>query len=155
MKHIIKNKIAISAAMVAACSILFSFSSANAMDERTELRLGAIEYLSNCASCHGAEAKGDGPVASSLVKKPSDLTIITKEFSGIFPEEHIYSVIDGRKRVNPHGDTDMPVWGDRYDAMTRKASEKIAHPLREQEAQELAFGRISWLVAYIESIQIE
>ena len=36
---------------------------------------GAALYAQDCASCHGAHGKGDGPAASSLKKaKPADLT---------------------------------------------------------------------------------
>jgi mono/diheme cytochrome c family protein len=37
---------------------------------------GRILYSVHCAQCHGAEAKGNGPVAPFLVnKKPADLTL--------------------------------------------------------------------------------
>ncbi len=31
-------------------------------------------YLQQCASCHGKEGRGDGPVAAGLAHKPADLT---------------------------------------------------------------------------------
>lgn len=155
MKPIIKSKITMSAAVIAVCGILFSFSSVNALDNKTQLKLGEIEFLSSCASCHGTDAKGGGPVAAALKTKPSDLTMIAKDFSGIFPEDHLYNVVDGRKIINPHGDTEMPVWGDRYSTLARKAADRIAHPLREEEAQALAFARITLLVEYLKSIQVE
>ena len=149
-----KNKVTMSAAIIVGCGVLFSFSSVNALDNKTQLKLGKMEYLNSCASCHGSDAKGGGPVATAFKIKPSDLTMITKDFSGIFPDEHIYNVIDGRNIINPHGDTDMPVWGDRYATKARNAAEKIAHPLlREQDTEALVFGRITSLVGYLESIQ--
>ncbi len=146
-----------SAAVIAGCGILFGFSSVNALDNKTQLKLGQMEFLNSCAACHGTDAKGGGPVATVLTTKPSDLTMIKKDFSGIFPDEHIYNVIDGRNIINPHGDTDMPVWGDRYATKARNAAEKIGHPLlREQDnAEALVFGRITSLVGYLESIQVE
>jgi cytochrome c1 len=155
MKSINKSKFTFSAAVFAGCSILFSFSSVNALDKKAQLVLGKMEYMSNCASCHGKDAKGGGPVAAVLSIKPSDLTMISKEFSGKFPEDHIYNVIDGRDMINPHGDTDMPVWGDRYMSMAQKEADRIAFPFYEQDAQALAFGRITSLVDYLESIQIK
>jgi len=155
MNPIKKSKITLSAAVFAGCSILFSFSSVNALDKKAQLVLGKMEYMSNCASCHGKDAKGGGPVAAVLSIKPSDLTMISKQFSGKFPEDHIYKVIDGRDMINPHGDTDMPVWGDRYMSMAQKEADRIAFPFYEQDAQALAFGRITSLVDYLESIQVK
>jgi mono/diheme cytochrome c family protein len=155
MNPIKKSKITLSAAVITGCSILFSFSSVNALDKKAQLVLGKMEYMSNCASCHGKDAKGGGPVAAVLSIKPSDLTMISKAFSGKFPEDHVYKVIDGRDMINPHGDTDMPVWGDRYMSMAQKAADRVAFPFYEQDAQALAFGRITSLVDYLESIQVK
>ena len=153
MKPINKSKINFSAVVITGCAILFSFASVNALDTKTQLKLGEMEYLSSCAACHGASAKGDGPVAAAFTIKPSDLTMISKDFSGTFPEDHIYNVIDGRQMINPHGDKNMPVWGDRYASKVHKAADRIAFPLNEQDAQALVYGRIISLVGYLESIQ--
>ena len=155
MKPIIKSKIAMSAAVIAACGILFSFSNANAVDKKAQLKMGEMEYLNNCAACHGKDAKGGGPVAAVLSLKPSDLTLISKSFSGKFPNEHIYKVIDGREMINPHGDTDMPVWGHRYIVMAQKDADTVGYHPRDVDLQAVALGRITSLVGYLESIQAE
>jgi mono/diheme cytochrome c family protein len=31
--------------------------------------IGKIEYQSNCASCHGVGAKGDGPISGEFVRR--------------------------------------------------------------------------------------
>jgi putative copper resistance protein D len=36
---------------------------------------GAALYAGNCAQCHGARARGDGPLAASLTNKPPDLVL--------------------------------------------------------------------------------
>ena len=36
---------------------------------------GAALYAENCAQCHGARARGDGPLAASLTNKPPDLVL--------------------------------------------------------------------------------
>jgi mono/diheme cytochrome c family protein len=41
--------------------------------------IGKIEYQSNCASCHGIGAKGDGPLSTELKKRPTDLTVLAKK----------------------------------------------------------------------------
>lgn len=153
MKPIKKSKITLSAALITACGMLLSFGSVHALDKKMQLQLGKMEYLNNCAACHGADAKGGGPVASALSIKPSDLTVIVKKFEGKFPEEYIYRVIDGRDMINPHGSNDMPVWGQRYTSKAHKEADRIAYPLREGDAQALVFGRITSLVGYLESIQ--
>ena len=33
---------------------------------------GAADFQAYCASCHGPAAKGDGVIATSLVKRPPD-----------------------------------------------------------------------------------
>ena len=152
MKPIKKCKITISTAILAGLGLLFSMASTNALEKAAQLKLGENEYMSNCAACHGADAKGAGPVAAVLSVKPSDLTKISKKFNGQFPEEHVYKVIDGREMMNPHGDTDMPVWGHRYMSMAYQKAGEVPHEL---DAQALAFGRISSLVGYLESIQVE
>ena len=35
---------------------------------------GAKLFAAHCATCHGAEGRGDGPAAQSLTRRPADLT---------------------------------------------------------------------------------
>src|SRR5687767_11954752 len=72
---------------------------------------GAVLYRIHCASCHGVEGKGDGPVAPALRKKPADLTALARRAEGKFPEEKVQSFIDGRTELDAHGGREMPVWG--------------------------------------------
>jgi mono/diheme cytochrome c family protein len=72
---------------------------------------GQYWYSNYCASCHGRDGKGDGPVAKSLSRPPSDLTRLSVANGGTFPSERIAEVIDGRREVGAHGTRDMPVWG--------------------------------------------
>jgi len=153
MKVINKSKITFSAAVIAGCAILFSFASVNALDKKAQLKLGEMEYLSNCASCHGRDAKGGGPVADVLTVKPADLSMISKKFNGEFPKELIYKIIDGRDMIKPHGHSLMPVWGRRFTVMEYKDADAIAYLPDDLETQALVFGRIISLVGYLESIQ--
>lgn len=145
------NKI-VSKSVFALAGLVFALSSAHALHEDALIALGKSEFMNNCAACHGASGKGDGPVAEVLSQKPSDLTVITKKFSGKFPKEHIYRVIDGTKMINPHGDTQMPVWGLRYTAMAHDRAGEVPHDI---DAQALVFGRITALVEYLKSIQAD
>ncbi len=155
MKPINKRKIILSAAVIAGCCILFGFSSVNALDNAAQLKLGEMEYLSNCASCHGKDARGDGPVATVLSTKPTDLTTIAKNLNDEFPKEHVYRIIDGRNMIKPHGNRVMPVWGNHFTVMEYQATDAIAYPLPDIDIQSMVFGRITSLVRYLESIQIK
>jgi mono/diheme cytochrome c family protein len=76
--------------------------------------VGRATFRGYCGSCHGAEAKGDGPVAEYLTIKPADLTGIAERNGGEFPFEQVVKIIDGRERVAGHGSPDMPIWGEAF-----------------------------------------
>ena len=76
--------------------------------------LGRIAFRKYCASCHGLDAKGDGPVAKILKEKPADLTQIALKNGGDFPVRETYQMVDGRTAVGAHGSREMPVWGDEF-----------------------------------------
>lgn len=70
-------------------------------------------YIQYCATCHGVDAKGGGPVAPKLKTSPTDLTTIRKE-DGKFPGVRIRLVIAGEvgeTELTVHGTREMPVWG--------------------------------------------
>ena len=80
---------------------------------------GRALFTTYCATCHGTMGKGDGAFAASLKKRPSDLTQLTKQNGGTFPEERVTRVVDGRDLDPPvHGARDMPVWGDAFSRTT-------------------------------------
>ena len=56
---------------------------------------GAALFAANCASCHGATARGDGVLAQGLDPAPPDLTAITRRAGGVFPRAAVLSQIDG------------------------------------------------------------
>jgi mono/diheme cytochrome c family protein len=74
---------------------------------------GAQVFKTYCASCHGMNGRGDGPVAEQLRKAPPDLTRYTERNGGVFPNERLRQIIDGTG-VGAHGDREMPVWGDAF-----------------------------------------
>ena len=103
--------------------------------------LGKHTYRSYCATCHGAEGKGDGSIAEYLNVKPSDLTVLSKNNGGEFPAERARTIIDGREKVKGHGTGEMPAWGDAFLTISDN----------EQEVAE----KIDQLVHFLESIQVE
>jgi mono/diheme cytochrome c family protein len=105
--------------------------------------VGKILFQSYCISCHGLNAKGDGPAAAALKKKPPDLTHFQQRRNGEFYYVEIARIIDGRTQIDAHGSRTMPTWGKRF-------SEEIGgQPLTE----ELISGNLLALVSYLKSIQ--
>lgn len=80
---------------------------------------GQALYLRYCASCHGESGDGNGPVAASLRRPPSDLRLIVKRHDGRFDEPYVMQIIDGRRVVAEHGTRVMPVWGAVFESEHR------------------------------------
>jgi mono/diheme cytochrome c family protein len=76
--------------------------------------VGSEIFRTYCATCHGVGAKGDGPLAEMLKKRPADLTLFARNNNGVYPAELVGKIIDGRQPVPGHGGKDMPVWGDAF-----------------------------------------
>jgi mono/diheme cytochrome c family protein len=75
---------------------------------------GSGLYSNYCAVCHGNDAKGTGPLADTLKRRPADLTMIARNNKGTFDRDLVRRIIDGRNPVRGHGGGDMPVWGDAF-----------------------------------------
>lgn len=69
-------------------------------------------YQRFCSSCHGAEGRGDGPVAASFKVEVPDLTLIARRAGAEYPRERVVRIIDGRYIIGAHGLRVMPVWGE-------------------------------------------
>lgn len=75
---------------------------------------GKALYAQYCASCHGAEGRGDGPVAKSLTVEVPDLTRYAQRHGAFFDRELVVRVIDGRHVIAAHGTRTMPIWGEAF-----------------------------------------
>jgi mono/diheme cytochrome c family protein len=107
---------------------------------------GRRAYLNACASCHGTDARGDGPVAPTLKVPPTDLTRLASRHGGKFPRQHVEDVVTGTAHVTAHGTSDMPVWRITFG------------PTSSGAAATAALRRRRWLnglVDYLETIQEE
>lgn len=100
---------------------------------------GAEMFGLYCATCHGTSAKGDGPLAAMLRKRPADLTLLARGNGGVFSAPMVFQIIDGRKPVAGHGGGDMPVWGDAFGKSADGADATVA--------------KLTALVKYLETIQ--
>jgi len=108
---------------------------------------GAQEFKENCARCHGADAKGNGPDANEKPGyHPADLTHIASRHGGKFPRQEIYDVIDGGKRLPGHYDfnSPMPLWGLGFQLRGKEYTKQSEAAVKR---------RIDVLLDYLESIQ--
>ena len=107
---------------------------------QTSAASGKEMFMAYCASCHGADAKGDGPAATALKNPPADLTALAKTNDGKYPTDKVMSVLRGQANLAAHGTQEMPVWGKVFWKMSQG---------HEGEVQQ----RIANLSHYIESLQ--
>lgn len=131
------------AALVMACGLLLpGLAAPAAAQEYRQVTPAATVFSTYCASCHGTSARGDGPLASNMIKKPANLTEIAQRNGGKFPSEMVFRTIDGRQPVRGHGGPDMPVWGDAFSRS------------REAGDADRVKAVIQSLVDYLDSIQV-
>ncbi len=91
---------------------LFTAAASAQQQQQPLTKDGPALYRYYCASCHGMEAKGDGPLAKALKTPPPDLTKISARNHGKFPLERVNKIIAGDEgATKAHGSKDMPVWG--------------------------------------------
>jgi mono/diheme cytochrome c family protein len=136
-------------AMVAATVLcMSSFSLAQQVRD-----YGREEYEANCASCHGTNGQGFGPMRPYLTKMPSDLTTIARRNGGVFPNQLMWEVIDGRTstEIGPHGSREMPVWGNDYRA---EAMRQAGGP-SSQGPEWYVRGKIVALLDYLARMQVK
>lgn len=109
------------------CSVLILLASlAGAQDKRSANKVparptiaasGKQTYMHYCASCHGVDARGNGPAALVLKTTPPDLTTLAKRHGGKFPYNYVYDVLRFGTRILSHGSSDMPIWGPIFGSM--------------------------------------
>ena len=133
------------ALIIAMVSLVLASVSARAQDFSGYT--GAELYKRLCSSCHGQNARGDGPAAKSFKIEVPDLTRIAHRHGGVFPAEQISKIIDGRQTLPPHGSREMPVWGFEF----HRSNQGAGNP----EAQRRTDDLIARLTEYLRTIQIE
>jgi mono/diheme cytochrome c family protein len=133
----------IAAALVLAAPTALAGEERRRTADQVLAEMGAELYVQYCASCHGDEARGDGPAAGALKTRPADLTRIAARRDGAFPEGELARFIDGRFALAAHGSREMPVWGERFGERIPEAG----------VSEEVVRGRIVVLLEYLRSIQ--
>jgi mono/diheme cytochrome c family protein len=119
--------------------------------------VGKAEFQSSCASCHGTDGKGKGPVSEQLKVPPPDLTMLAKNNNGVFPTNSAYEIIYGLKTIPAHGTREMPIWGYRFYPMTNLPHDvdlsywKMFGP--DQSSDVVVRTRILAVVDYLSRIQ--
>ena len=111
---------------------------------------GQREYLASCATCHGADAKGSGPLRPYLTKSPGDLTVLAKKNGGILPAARMYAVIEGSQEVAGHGSRDMPAWGYNYRLQAAEYYMDVPY-----NADAFVRAKILALIEYINRVQVK
>lgn len=107
----------------------------------TYMPTGQQMYAQYCAACHGANAKGHGPLAVVLKTPPSDLTTLAKRHQGKFPYDYVSSVLEFGPGFPAHGSSDMPTWGPIFRYYDRR-NERVVKQ------------RIKNLCDYLASLQV-
>lgn len=107
---------------------------------------GKGSFTRYCASCHGVDGKGNGPMAPLLTTKLTDLTQLAKKNNGTFPALRVARIIDGREPIAGHGPADMPVYGERFGGVEAPGG---GSPVGQTAIRQ----RIQLLVQYINHIQ--
>lgn len=102
-------------------------------------------YQTYCATCHGVDAHGDGPMAATLILQPPDLTGLTARNDGVFPTTRVAMRVDGREPLVSHG-SPMPVYGDFFEGNDTAIKLETGQPMMTSRP-------IVDLIAYLESLQ--
>ena len=100
--------------------------------DANEKAAGQAGFEQYCAACHGMSAKGDGPVAESLLAQPADSTKLGARYGAPLPKPKLVDLIDGTHLTHAHGVREMPVWGKQLHVGVTCASSPPhrAHPRR-------------------------
>lgn len=75
--------------------------------------IGQSLFNQYCATCHGVDGGGAGPLTEIMLEKPSDLRKLAANNAaseGEFPMLKVIHIIDGRTGLRAHGGS-MPTYG--------------------------------------------
>lgn len=102
-------------------------------------------FATFCATCHGSDAAGDGPMAEILMVAPPDLTGLAAANDGVFPVSRVARQIDGRDPLLAHGGV-MPLFGAFFEGDGAAIASETGQPI-------VTSAPIAALITYLESVQ--
>ena len=133
-------------ARATALAFLFCNSGAAlAQDFDADLDQGHGLFFTFCATCHGDDATGGGPMTDGLKITPPDLTGLKARNDGIFPTARVAFRIDGRDPIPAHGGP-MPLFGQLFEGDSVMVESETGQPL-------LLARDIADVIAWLESVQ--
>ncbi len=127
-------------ASIAALTVSVSAGAVAAQETPAGMQL----FQQYCATCHGADGAGKGPLTDLLTVNVPDLTGLSARNDGTFPMLEVIHIIDGRTGVRSHGGP-MPVYGNIF---TRETDMVLTY-----DATIEARGMILSLAYYLEGVQ--
>lgn len=110
-----------------------------------DIEAGEVLFEQYCATCHGIDGKGQGPMASVLLIQPVDLTRLAANNGADFPLLRVVRRIDGRDPLVSHG-SPMPVYGDFFEGDDTALKTASGQPVMTSRA-------IADLVVYLQGLQ--
>jgi len=103
---------------------------------------GRETFKTYCGSCHGEDAKGNGPAAIAMKTPPPDLTTLARRHKGKYPDGFVGAVIKFGRSFASHGSEEMPVWGGSF---------RRIDPVNDPTGQQ----HVDQVVAYIKTLQVK
>jgi hypothetical protein len=82
-------------------------------------------------------------------KKPANLTLLSKNNSGVFPDGEVRDFIVGTKTIASNGTREMPIWGYAFTFWQGGLGGPFVPVLTPQEVND----KINLLVDYVKSFQ--
>lgn len=101
---------------------------------------GKQMYEAYCASCHGADGRGNATAAAALTQPPADLTLLASRNGGEFPTYRVRSVLIDQDFYHDRTADTMPVWAPAFKSLQQN------HP-------DIVWLRVHNLVAYLKTMQ--
>lgn len=122
---------------LAVACVVVALTPAGCTPRRERNPAGAELYHRYCASCHGPNGAGDGPVAKWIDPRPADLTQSALDLPGLVER------IDGRREVGPHGPSEMPIWADVFNEQL----------IEEPKKREITRWRVQAIAEHVHSLR--
>ena len=111
--------------------------------KQTSAADGHQMFTTYCAVCHGANGNGAGPAATAMKVPPVDLTLLSQKNGGVFPANHVASVLQFGVENPAHGSAQMPIWSDLLRTLNSDS----------QDPGTLVHQRINNITEYLKQLQ--